>query len=70
MWYAVDLHCLNRVAGTKRTPLPPLKNLEEGAGTSITAGLKDRTEPWKEMDKASERLVAYTSGSRKPEFHA
>jgi hypothetical protein len=41
--YAVDLHCLNLVADTRKTPLPPLEDLAEGVMAHIRAGLRPGT---------------------------
>ena len=38
--YAVELQCLNPVVDTRKTPLPPLEDLEEGATVLIEAKLR------------------------------
>ena len=56
----MELHCLNPVANTRKTPLPPLEDLAEGKSTFIHAGLKNGSEPRKELDKtlrAADRLL-------------
>jgi hypothetical protein len=48
--YAVDLHCLNPVADTTKTPLPPLEDLAQGDMAQLHAGLKYGSHPRKELD--------------------
>ena len=50
--YATDLHCLNPVADTRKTPLPPLEDLAEGVMAHIHASLRPETKPRRELDAA------------------
>jgi len=48
----VDLHCLNLVADTRKTPLPPLEDLAEGEIAELHSGVKNGSEYRKELDAA------------------
>ena len=50
--YVVELECLNPVANTRKTPLPPLEDLVEGVSIMLAAGLKHGSEPRKELGHA------------------
>jgi len=49
--YAVELQCLNPVADTRKTPLPPLEELAEGTTALIESGLRLGTKPKRELEK-------------------
>ena len=49
--YAIELQCLNPVAGTRKSPLPPLEELAEGTIALIEAGLRLGTKPRRELEK-------------------
>jgi hypothetical protein len=48
--YAVNLHCLKPVADTKKSTLPPLEDLAEGAIARLHAVPKNGSEPRRELD--------------------
>ena len=49
--YAVELRCLNPVADTKKTPLPPLEDLADAITVLLQHGLQQNREPRKELEK-------------------
>ena len=57
--YVVELHCLNPVADTRKTPLPPLEDLAEGVTVQLTTGLKQGSEPRKDLDIALRESGTY-----------
>jgi len=50
--YAFELQCLNPVADTRNTPLPPLEELAEGTTALIESGLKLGIELRRELEKS------------------
>jgi len=50
--YAVELQCLNPIADTRKTPLPPLEELAEGTTALIKAGLKHGALTRQDLDKS------------------
>lgn len=57
--YAVEFHCLNRVADTRKSPLPPLEDLAEGVMVQLTTGMKPGTEPGKDLNIALRESGTY-----------
>ena len=49
--YAVELRYLNPAVDTKKTPLPPPKDLTEAVNVLLHVGLQQHKEPKKELKK-------------------
>jgi hypothetical protein len=49
--YADELQCLNPVVDTRRTPLPALEDMAEGATILIESGLRLGTAPIRDLEK-------------------
>jgi hypothetical protein len=58
--HAVELHCLNHVVDTKKTPLPPFEDLAEAVTTLIAIGFQHNKEPRKELE-----ILLYAEGATK-----
>jgi hypothetical protein len=50
--YAIELQCLSVETNTRKTPLPPLQDLAEGATVLLEAGLRLGTKPRCDLEKA------------------
>ena len=68
--YAVELHCLNPIMDTKKSPLPPLEDLAMAVEALMAAGLKPDKEPRKELEKPLQAKGPHDIGSRNREILA
>jgi hypothetical protein len=49
--FAAKLRCLDPIVDTKKSPLPPLKDLTEAVEAVMRVGLKPDKEPRREVEK-------------------
>ena len=68
--YAVELHCLNPIMDTKKSPLTPLEDLAEAMEALIAAGLKPDKEPRKELENYCRQKGHHDIGSQNREAPA